>query len=118
MNTKALQSLLYISPSQKHQVATAHQNSNLRLAECDVMASLRCTNRELDMSESGHSRRIGTPRRLLHVRCRLIATELMRNSNLSRGTDRRHHHFRDLRKGISPLLVPVPVGSHAAEGQE
>ena len=26
-------------------------------------------------------------------------------------------HFRDLRKGIS-LLVPVPVGSHAAEGLE
>jgi hypothetical protein len=31
--------------------------------------------------------------------------------------NRRHCHFRDLRKGIS-LLVSVPVGSHAAEGLE
>ena len=32
-------------------------------------------------------------------------------------SNRRHSHFRDLRKGIS-LLLPVPVGSHAAEGLE
>jgi hypothetical protein len=56
---------------------------------------------------------------------RLVGVRCSSNNSHKRGeaartlcaANTRHCHFRDFRKGIS-LLVPVPVGSHAAERLE
>ena len=66
-------------------------------------------------SEVGQQRRFGDVRDMSALA--LNSGHKSASQQVTRSANRRHCHFRDLRKGIS-LLVPVPDGSHAAEGLE